>query len=157
MNDPYLDGTAGITMLGFSIALGAYLRGVYASTIGSYDKMITEEQKVLWPLSGEYTQKQIQNLKNVGNKLVIVTGIAFTFMFLVLARVIASTINAHPSLICIHIPKSWLYNIDLFLISFLTIILVVGFFFHRTTSGKARDQHDAACMALRIKQSQISN
>lgn len=155
--EPIFNGAFGATILGFVIALGAYLRATYAANIERHDRLLAEHDKKLWPLSAQYTQDRIQNLKYVGKWLARVSQALFIFMFFILARLMAYAINAVPSLKCIHSDATPLSKIDLILMGVLSLILLVGYLLHLKTSAKERAYHDAACMALRIKQSENSD
>lgn len=155
--EPIFNSAFGAAILGFVIGLGAYLRATYAATLETHDRLITENDKKLWPLAADYTQNRIKNLKYVGKWLARISQGLFVFMFFILARLMAYAINAVPGLRCIHSDAVLLSKIDLFLMGVLSLILLVGYLLHLKTSAKERAYHDDACMAWRIKQSEISN
>lgn len=89
------DSTGAVILLALSTALGAYIRGVYASAADSYDKTAVADtwHGVLWPRDATYTERRLRNLQRVMSHLQAITWAMFAFVFLASLRLIASGLN----------------------------------------------------------------
>src|ERR1700743_129130 len=135
---PILNGAAGFVLLSFSIALGAYVRAVYASSTETYDKTITGQLEPLWKVGAVYTTDRLANLQDVQKNLLTVTKVMFVFVFLVSLRMIVFALNA-TSLESLRTPNNVLAWADLFLVLYLAVALLVSYHYHLKGSEKERE------------------
>jgi hypothetical protein len=96
MISPILNGAPGFILLAIVVALGAYLRGVYAAANDLHEKIIIGGQAA-WPLKKDYTQTRLANLQAVENRLKRITFHIFLFSIIVAVRLILFAVTVIPT------------------------------------------------------------
>ncbi|RXG96363.1 hypothetical protein [Bradyrhizobium zhanjiangense] len=133
-----LNGSSGFILLAFSVALGAYIRTVYAASVETFDEVYCEKLPA-WPFETDYTRDRLHNLEFAQRWLRLVTILMFIFMFFSSLRIVASALNAITPVI-----EIWLLRwCDLGLIIFLTGSFLIMWGTHWVSSSKERRCREA--------------